>query len=121
MTIADKWAIIGSVAGVFSFLLALYVYMASKRLKKKTEDDLIAQNQKLSSLSYQITAALHSVDSIVQATKDDAVPPIAIGQMARIARGQIYTVSKQLEQEGAGIKSWRHGKMVKSLNRKEPA
>lgn len=121
MTIIDKWVIVGSIAGVLSFILALYVYMASKRIKKNIENDLIAQNQKLSSLGYQITAALHSVDSIVQATKDDELPPAAIGQMARIARGQIFTVSKQLEQEGIGVKSWRHGKMVKSLNQNQQA
>lgn len=66
------------------------------------------------SLHYNLIAALHSVDSIVQLAKHEGASVEMLQNLARIARGQLYTMAEQVKREQGDLSAWRFGQMVES-------
>ena len=110
------WTIIGSATGALSFIFAVYTYFKSQANNRTEKAKIEIYKERLKSVQFQLVSALHSTDAIVQLSKQDTATVKMLQNMARITRGQLFTTIKQVEEERKALKSWRYGKMIKSLD-----
>jgi len=108
------WEIVGSIAGVLSFVFAVYIYFRSISDRATEAAKLEIYKERLKNLDYEITSAIHSIDAIVQVGKQDRVTIEMLQNLARVSRGQLYTIKKNIERERAHLKTWRYGFMIES-------
>lgn len=108
------WEITGAIAGALSLAFAVYVYYRERSAKIAEEAKIAIYRERLRSLHYGITASLHSVDAVVQMAKRDGASVDMLQNLARVARGQLYTSLKQVEKEQGLLKQWKYGELVSS-------
>ncbi|MCB2178416.1 hypothetical protein KQH61_00705 [bacterium] len=108
------WEVIGSIAGVLSFIFAVYVFIKAKsdEITEKAKTELL--KQRIGDIHTQLIASMHSVDAIVQIGKQDNASVEMLQNMARITRGNLYTTIKRIEKERELLHTWKYGKMVHS-------
>lgn len=108
------WEMAGAIAGVFSFIFAVYEYIKSKTNQVTEKAKILIYKQRLSDLHSQLVATMHSIDAIVQIGKQDNASVEMLQNVARVARGNMYVSIKKIEKEKELLKSWQYGKMVES-------
>jgi len=110
----EVWEIIGAIAGSLSFAFAVYTYLRARAQRVTEEAKTEIYRERLRNLQYSLTAALHSVDAIVQLGKQESTSVEMLQNLARIVRGQLYTSIKQVERQRGYLREWRFGQMVES-------
>jgi hypothetical protein len=110
----DIWEIIGAIATALSLLFAIYTYMQARSNRITETAKLEIYKERLRTLHYELNAVLHSTDAIVQLSKQDTASVDMLQTLARIARGQLYTVAEQLREEQENLGSWRYGQMIET-------
>ena len=108
------WEVIGAIAGVLSFVFAVYLHFKSKSEQITEKVKLQIYRQRLADLHSQLIATMHSIDAIVQIGKQDGASIAMLQNVARIARGNLFVSIKKIEKEREYLKSWQYGKLVES-------
>lgn len=114
------WEALGTVAGVLSFAFAVYIYFKSRSEEVSEKAKIELYKERLNSLHYQLTSALYATDAIVQMGKDEVATVAMLQNLARLARGHLFTSIKQLEEERSFLENWRYGEMIKSDDLEKP-
>lgn len=99
---------------VISFGLAVFSFVRTEIGKAREASNIAVIREKLKGLSVGLIAAIHSVDAIVQVPKGREVRPEELQNLARITRGQLFTLVKVTSQYHRSLESWRFGKMISS-------
>ena len=110
------WEIISAVVGALSLAFAVYVYYRQRSAKLAEEAKILLYQERLRSIHFSITSSLHSVDGVVQMAKRDGATVDMLQNVSRVARGQLYTALKQIEQEQGYLKTWKYGQLVESTD-----
>jgi hypothetical protein len=110
----DILKIVFGLVGISSLLFSIFVYFNSKSKKIAEAAKIAVYKEKLRNTHYASTAILHTIDSIVQIPKKGEVTIDQLQDIARVARGQIYLLVKQIEIHQKDINNWRFGELIKS-------
>ncbi len=106
--------IIFGIVGISSFVFSLYVYFKSES-KKVVEAGKNAQNlERIKNTKETLSGLYNTIDMIVQVPKNDKITISQLQHIARIARQQTYTLSKQMEMEEQQLEQWKYGKLFES-------
>ncbi|MFX0140275.1 MAG: hypothetical protein ACFFDN_41930 [Candidatus Hodarchaeota archaeon] len=97
-----------------SFGLAIFSFINTeiKKVKERANFELISQ--KLKALHEGLEALFHSADAIVQVAKGSDAKVTELQNMARVLRGHVYLLAKNIKNSREGLKKWRFGKMIES-------
>lgn len=102
------------VIGIVSLVFSVYTYYKTENKKVIEAAKVAMQKERIKNSHYALTGILHTVDSIVQIPKKEEVSTEQLQNLARVARGQVYLLGKQLEIEHARLKNWQFGKLIES-------
>lgn len=110
----DFWEIVGAIAGALSFVFAVYTYMRSRTDRMTETAKTEIYKAQLRNLHFSLTSTLYSIDAIVQLAKQDGVNVETLQNLARVARGNLYSTIKQIEKDKGYLGAWRFGHMIQS-------
>lgn len=102
------------VVGIVSFVFSIYTYFKTESKKTVEAAKIAIQKERTRNAHYSLQGILHTVDGIVQLPKKGEVTVEQLQDLARIARGQVYLLGKQLEMEQDRLKHWRFGELIAS-------
>jgi len=102
------------IIGLLSFGFSIYTYSKSES-KKMIESAKAAMNQeRYKAIKNSLSSIFHTVDSIVQIPKQGDVNIEQIQHLARIVRGQIFSLGKQIEISQKNWENWKYGILLES-------
>lgn len=107
MNTPDVIALVSVVIAGLSVLIASLQYLDNRR-KKKSEGEVIAQHrERLRTAEAAAELAARTADMLIQRAKSEDVTNLEIQNVARVLRGSLLVLAKQLrdEQSGASVDS----------------
>jgi hypothetical protein len=103
----------GSIS-LLSFLFALYQYFSVRSKGSIEEAKTRMQLERIRHAKFGIVAAAETVDLIVQRSKTDSTQYEELRSLARVSRGQLVLIIKELNSEVEKLENWKYGKLFQS-------
>jgi len=109
-----EWDWLFGIVGVIGTAIGAYSLYRSQINKTIESANYAVQQERIRGLHNSLVSTLHSVDAIVQVSKRPETTTAHLGDLARLARAQLYAVAGDAEKEDRRLRMWRFGKMLKS-------
>jgi hypothetical protein len=100
--------------GIASLVFSFYTYYKTESKKSIEAAKAAMQKERARNSYYSLISILHSIDSIVQIPKKGEVTVEQLQDLARVARGQVYVLAKQLQADQNRLKNWKFGQLIES-------
>jgi len=99
---------------IAAFMFSLYQHLSNRAKGMLEEAKVKAQHQRIRGATYAAVAAAESANAIVQRSKQPSSTEEELRNLARVVRGQLAILVRQLELEDETLSSWRFGRMTDS-------
>jgi hypothetical protein len=99
---------------VVAFVFSLYQHFSNKTKRVLEEAKVKAQQQRIRSATYAAITAVEAADSIVQRSKQPSVTEEELRNLARVVRGNLMILVRELQVEEENLANWQYGKMIVS-------
>jgi type III secretion system FlhB-like substrate exporter len=114
----DVINLMAATATVAAFLLAIWQYAQTRR-KEMTERERVAlQRERLRMAIIAAVSGAETADLIVQRSKDSTVTVAELQNIARVLRGNLGLLARQLEQEERLLGEWKFGQFYMQSQRR---
>lgn len=103
-----------AIATVASLFVALWQYLVARHAKLTERERVIMQRERLRTAVAEAMQGAETADMIVQRAKEQDVTIEELQNIARIIRGNLTLLTKQLMYERSLLAGWRVGHLMKS-------
>lgn len=103
-----------AIATVGAFALAVYQHLQRSREKATETSKIEAQLERIRLSHRTALSCAHAANLIVQRSKEDSATVAELGNMARLARGQLFLAADELAREERQLATWEYGHFFKS-------
>lgn len=110
----DALNVAAAIATIASLLVALWQYLAARHIRQTERERVVMQRERLRAAVAAAMQGAEAADLIVQRGKDEDVTIPELQNVARIIRGNLLLLTKQLMYERSLLAGWRVGDLTKS-------
>lgn len=117
---AQDWvSVVSGVAGTVGVCLAFFEFFRSRKNEETHRERLALLGERVGGAQAAAQAAADSADLIVQRSKDDNATLAELGNLARVARGNLVVLVDRLDEESNRLGQWSVGSTMDSPGPRE--
>ncbi|SCG76202.1 hypothetical protein [Micromonospora coxensis] len=111
----DVLNVLAAIVGFASAAFAVWVYVEQRRKAATERSRVAAQQERLRMALATTSSCLGAADLIVQRSKQDDVSVVELQNIARVLRGSLGNLARQIEAEDQVLAHWEFGKSFYSV------
>lgn len=110
----DALNVVAAIVGLASAAFAVWQYVEQRRKAATERTRVAAQQERLRMVLASAISGVGAADLIVQRAKDDDVSVSELQSVARVLRGSLMNLARQIEAEDRVLAHWEYGKSFQS-------